>query len=43
MKYIKYFNNHDEYTSYINDTSFLPNLSYCKNIDHLHLNKHKES
>lgn len=43
MKYIKYFDEHDVYTSYIADSSFLPNLSYCEDLDHLHLNKSQGS
>ena len=43
MKYIKYFNEHNVYTSYIADSSFLPNLSYCEDLDHLHLNKSQDS
>ena len=43
MKYIKYFDEHDVYTSYITNTPFLPNLSYCEDLDHLHLNKSSDS
>ena len=39
MKYIKYFYEHDDYTSYIANTTFLPNLSYCEDLDHVHFNK----
>lgn len=38
-KYIKYFQNHNDYETYIDSsTRILPNLSYCKNLDDIHFN-----
>ena len=40
MKYIKVFNNHSNYETYINDNDkVLPNVSYCKNNNEIHYNK----
>ena len=36
MKYVKLFNNHSEYQTYINNEPILPNLSYCKDADDCH-------
>ncbi len=40
MKYIKLFNNHADYNTYITgNDKVLPNLSYCEDEDETHLNK----
>ena len=41
MKYIKLFDTHNpDYVNYINDDNcILPNLSFCKDIEDIHLNK----
>ena len=39
MKFIKLFNNHSDYNTYISSNDkILPNLSYCKNENETHLN-----
>ena len=39
MEFIKLFNQHDDYQSYISSsTRLLPNLSYCQNNEDVHLN-----
>ena len=39
MKYIKLFNQHSDYETYINsDNKILPNISYCENEDEVHYN-----
>ena len=39
MKFIKLFNNHSDYNTYISSNDkILPNLSYCKDIGDVHLN-----
>ena len=32
MKYVKLFETHSEYETYINDEPILPNISFCKNL-----------
>lgn len=40
MEYIKLFNQHTEYETYINsENALLPNLSFCGNNGCVHLNK----
>lgn len=37
--YIKLFNTHSEYETYITSSDkILPNLSYCEDIDDVHFN-----
>ena len=36
MKYLKKFNNHTEYTEYMEDSPLLPNVSYCVTQDEVH-------
>lgn len=38
MKYTKIFNNHTEYETYMNNSVYYPNISYCQSEDDLHFN-----
>ena len=36
MKYLKLFDTHSEYETYINGDPVLPNVSYCKDAEDCH-------
>ena len=38
MKFITIFDEHSQYETYINDEPILPNLSFCQDVEDVHLN-----